>query len=67
MLTLDLRALENERLINRTVFATVPVTVEYSVTDDGRRLAPVVEVMQQFGLWWKARDSASVPVSLDRP
>ena len=56
MLTLDLRALESAGLIRRRVFPTVPVTVEYALTGDGQRLAPVVEVMQQFGLWLKARD-----------
>lgn len=56
MLTLDLRALEEAGLVRRTVFATVPVTVEYALTADGARLTPVVEVMQTFGLWLKGRD-----------
>ena len=55
MLTLDLRALEEAVLISRTVYPTVPVKVEYALTDDGRRLQPVVEVMKDFGLWVKAR------------
>ena len=55
MLTLDLRALEEAGLISRTVYPTVPVKVEYALTDDGRRLQPVVEVMKAFGLWVKAR------------
>lgn len=55
MLTLDLRALEEAGLIRRTVYPTVPVKVEYALTDDGRRLQPVVEVMKAFGLWVKAR------------
>lgn len=55
MLTLDLRALEEAGLIRRTVYPTVPVKVEYALTDDGRRLQPVVEVMKEFGLWVKAR------------
>lgn len=57
MLTLDLRALESAGLIRRRVFPTVPVTVEYALTDDGQRLTPVVEVMRQFGLWLKERDA----------
>ncbi len=57
MLTLDLRALEDAGLIRRTVFPTVPATVEYDLTDDGARLVPVVEVMRTFGLWWKERAS----------
>lgn len=55
MLTLDLRALEAAGLIKRSVFPTVPVTVEYELTPDGRRLEPVVEVMKTFGLWVKSR------------
>ena len=55
MLTIDLRALEEAGLVKRTVFPTVPVTVEYELTVDGRRLEPIVEVMKQFGLWVKSR------------
>lgn len=55
MLTLDLRALEQEGLIKRTVFAEVPLKVEYRLTDDGLRVRPVVAVMKEFGLWLKSR------------
>ncbi|WP_369934547.1 winged helix-turn-helix transcriptional regulator [Xanthomonas tesorieronis] len=57
MLTLDLRALEEAGLIQRTVYPTVPVKVEYALTEDGRRLEPVVAVMKEFGLWVKARSA----------
>jgi DNA-binding HxlR family transcriptional regulator len=55
MLTLDLRALEQAGLIQRTVFAEVPVKVEYQLANDGERLKPVIEVMREFGLWLKSR------------
>nr|WKF60325.1 putative HTH-type transcriptional regulator YybR [Paraburkholderia busanensis] len=55
MMTLDLRALEQAGLVQRTVYAEVPVKVEYRLTEDGERLRPVVDVMQEFGLWLKAR------------
>ncbi|WP_221434678.1 winged helix-turn-helix transcriptional regulator [Sphingomonas endophytica] len=58
MLTLDLRALEEAGLVERTVFPTVPVTVQYGLSVDGLRLVPVVEVMRSFGLWLKERDRA---------
>ncbi|MGC1329833.1 winged helix-turn-helix transcriptional regulator [Pseudomonas sp.] len=58
MLTLDLRALEEAGLVLRTVYAEVPVKVEYRLTADGERLKPVVEVMKTFGLWLKARNPA---------
>jgi DNA-binding HxlR family transcriptional regulator len=56
MLTLDLRVLEEAGLIKRTVFPTVPVTVEYRLTEDGKRLVPVVKVMQEFGKWLLERE-----------
>jgi DNA-binding HxlR family transcriptional regulator len=55
MLTLDLRALEEAGLVQRTLFAEVPVKVEYRLTAEGERLIPVVEVMREFGLWLKSR------------
>ena len=55
MLTLDLRALEDAGLVRRTVFAEVPVKVEYQLTEDGLRMEPVVAVMKEFGLWLKSR------------
>lgn len=57
MLTLDLRALEDAGLVQRTVYPEVPVRVEYDLTEDGGRLRPIVEVMREFGLWLKARDA----------
>lgn len=58
MLTLDLRALEEARIISRTVYPTIPVKVEYALTQDGHRLNKVVTVVEEFGLWLKERDTA---------
>src|SRR5258707_15478415 len=63
MLTLDLRVLEEARLIKRTVYPTVPVTVEYELTEDGQRLVPVCKVMWDFGKWLRQRELSS----LDHP
>src|SRR5258708_3011405 len=41
MLTMTLRELEKDGLINRTVFPEVPPRVEYEMTSKARRLAPV--------------------------
>lgn len=57
MLTLDLRALEEAGLIRWTVYSTVPVRVEYSLTEDGTRLEKVVAAVKEFGLWPKERDA----------
>ncbi|MDH1701065.1 winged helix-turn-helix transcriptional regulator [Comamonas terrigena] len=54
-LTLDLRALEESGLVQRTVLPTAPVRVDYALTPDGERLKPVVAVMKEFGLWLKER------------
>lgn len=42
MLTAQLRALEKDGLINRLVFAEVPPKVEYSLTELGKTLRPVL-------------------------
>ncbi|KQN43723.1 transcriptional regulator [Rouxiella silvae] len=55
MLTMDLRALEEAGLVQRTVFAEVPVKVIYNLTPDGLRLEKVINVVQELGLWLKGR------------
>lgn len=55
MLTLELRALEDAGLVSRTVYAEVPVKVEYALTEEGHRLEPIVEALKTFGLWVKAQ------------
>ncbi|MDA3558615.1 helix-turn-helix transcriptional regulator [Acinetobacter sp. AOR15_HL] len=55
MLTLELRFLEEEGFINREVFAEVPVKVEYSLTEDGRKLNGLVEMLKEVGSWLKVR------------
>ena len=49
MLTQQLRELEKDGLIRRTVYPVVPPKTEYSMTDFGRTLAPIIEAMQQWG------------------
>jgi DNA-binding HxlR family transcriptional regulator len=45
MLSQTLKSLERDGLINRQVFATVPVTVEYSLTPLGRTLSQTVHAL----------------------
>ncbi|MFC3749621.1 winged helix-turn-helix transcriptional regulator [Paenibacillus sp. GCM10012306] len=51
-LTDVLRHLEQYKVINREVFPTVPVTVEYSLTDKGREYIPVLAQMRTWGENW---------------
>lgn len=48
VLTQSLRKLERDGLIQRTVFATVPVTVEYALTPLGRTLTKTVSALTHW-------------------
>lgn len=49
MLTQQLRELEEEDLIHREVYPQVPPKVEYSITEHGKSIEPVLEVMHEWG------------------
>ncbi len=49
MLTQQLRELESQALIHREVFAVVPPKVEYSLTELGRSLLPILVAMRDWG------------------
>ena len=49
MLTQQLRELESQSLISREVFPVVPPKVEYSLTDLGRSLMPILVAMRDWG------------------
>lgn len=55
MLSQTLKSLERDGLIRREAFATVPVTVEYSLTALGRTLAATVDTLR---LWAEAHIGA---------
>jgi len=48
MLTQTLRGMESDGLLLRTVYPTVPTTVEYSLTDLGESLTRTVEVLREW-------------------
>lgn len=48
MLTKDLRELENDGLINRKQYSTIPPTVEYSLTEKGTTLIPALDTLYQW-------------------
>jgi DNA-binding HxlR family transcriptional regulator len=49
MLTQQLRELESQGLIHREVFPVVPPKVEYSMTEMGRSLMPILVAMRDWG------------------
>lgn len=49
VLTAQLRAMEADGLVHREVYAEVPPRVEYSLTETGLSLAPVIEAMPDWG------------------
>lgn len=50
VLTDNLRALEADGIITRTVFAEVPPRVEYTLSEVGDTMRPIIEVMEKWGL-----------------
>ena len=60
MITLQLRELEADGIVKRTVFPEVPPKVEYELTELGRSLAPVLLSMRDWGERLKASEPADV-------
>ncbi len=57
-LSLRLRALEEEGIVERQTFPEVPPRVEYVLTPKGRALAPLIEDMRTYGRQWLGADCA---------
>jgi DNA-binding HxlR family transcriptional regulator len=51
-LSLRLRALEEEDIVARHTFPEVPPRVEYSLTEKGQALLPLIEDMRRYGREW---------------
>ena len=61
MLTTQLRDLERDGLINRKIYPEIPPRVEYSLTEKGKALLPVLSAMKDWGLTYEMNhlDSAT--------
>ncbi|MFP5363346.1 MAG: winged helix-turn-helix transcriptional regulator [Thermoleophilia bacterium] len=55
-LSLRLRALEEERIIERETYPEVPPRVEYRLTEKGRALMPIIDGMRTYGTRWLGAD-----------
>ena len=55
VLTESLRSMEADGIIVRTVYAEVPPRVEYSLTELGKSLKPILDSMQAWGEAYKAK------------
>lgn len=55
MLTRQLRELEADGLVLRTVYTQVPPKVEYSLTDTGRSLKPLLAQLRAWGEWYRGQ------------
>lgn len=57
VLTAQLRDMEEKGLVNRKVYAEVPPRVDYTLTELGRSLKPILDAMQNWGEEYKAKNN----------
>ncbi|HKG40322.1 MAG TPA: helix-turn-helix domain-containing protein, partial [Conexibacter sp.] len=62
-LSLRLRALEEEAIVERRTFPEVPPRVEYALTEKGRALVPIIEDMRTYGRRWLNADGSCAPAA----
>jgi DNA-binding HxlR family transcriptional regulator len=63
-LSLRLRALEQEGVVERHTFPEVPPRVEYALTRKGRALLPIIEGMRAYGERWLADEAPAPPLAV---
>jgi DNA-binding HxlR family transcriptional regulator len=63
-LSLRLRALEEQAIVERHTFAEVPPRVEYALTDKGRALLPIIDDMREYGSAWLCADDDATAEAL---
>ncbi|MFE2374957.1 winged helix-turn-helix transcriptional regulator [Streptomyces sp. NPDC059398] len=59
MLTRQLREMETDGLVTRTVYRQVPPKVEYSLTEIGRSLDGIAEQLDSWGRWYRDSRAAA--------
>ena len=53
VLTENLRQMEDDGLVKREIFPEVPLRVEYSLTELGQRMKPIIDALAKFGNEYK--------------
>lgn len=64
MLTQQLRELEKDSLVIRTVYPVVPPKVEYSLSDLGRSIRPILEAMYDWGATYLKDNGKEISCSM---
>jgi len=67
MLTQQLRELERDKLITRTVYPVVPPKVEYALSDLGASIRPVLTEMYHFGSGVMQQEGIPIDCSMEEP
>ena len=57
VLTDNLRSLESDGIITRTVYPEVPPRVEYALSELGQTLKPILDSMAEWGRFYKTRNT----------
>lgn len=65
MLTRQLRELERDGLVQRTVYPQVPPKVEYALTDIGVSLRPIAHQLESWGQWYRDQMVGRVQSEVD--
>jgi DNA-binding HxlR family transcriptional regulator len=66
-LSLRLRALEEQGIVERQTYPEVPPRVEYSLTPKGMAIVPLIEDMRRYGReWLGVDDCAATPAASGR-
>ncbi|BDU26912.1 helix-turn-helix domain-containing protein [Flavobacterium sp. GSB-24] len=55
MLTSQLRELEQDGIINRKIYAEIPPKVEYTLTEFGMTLSPIMQSMGEWGIKYRMK------------
>lgn len=67
MLTQQLRELENDKLIVRTVYPVVPPKVEYSLSEFGMSIKPILDIMYNWGQGYLEKNGKKTCCPMKQP